>query len=123
MPANRTLFRLLLGIATGLAVVGAVFAARLLTTPTSVEEVAEAFFRAGYRHDYGSAWELASSEDQAARSKEAYLAANPPPNQLEELLYDQLEALGEFTVLAIASYRPDQAILTAQVRFPTSGQP
>jgi len=123
MPSNRTWFRVLLGVATGLAAVGAVFTARLLTTPTSAEEVAEAFFRAGYRQDYGSAWELVSSADQAARSKEAYLAANPPPSEHQEDLYDQLEALGEFQVLAIASNRPGQAILTAQVRFPNTGQP
>jgi len=123
MPSNRTWFRVLLGVATGLAVVGAVFTARLLTTPTSAEEVAEAFFRAGYRHDHGSAWELVSSEDQAARSKQAYLAVNPPPSDHLEALYEQLDALGEFTVLAIASNRPDQAVLTAQVRFPNSGQP
>jgi len=123
MPSKRTWFRVLLGIATGLAVVGAVFTARLLTTPTSAEEVAEAFFRAGYRHDYGSAWELVSSDDQTARSKQAYLAANPSPSGQQETLYAQLDALGEFTVLAIASNRPDQAILTAQVRFPNSGQP
>jgi hypothetical protein len=109
-------------MATGLAVVGAVFTARLLTTPSSPEEVAEAFFRAGYRHDYGSAWELVSSQDQAARSKVAYLAANPPPSDQQAALYDRLDGLGEFAVLAIASSRPEQVILTAQVHFPNSGQ-
>ena len=123
MPTNRIWFRVLLGIATGLAVVGAVFTARLLTTPTSPEEVAEAFFRAGYRHDYGSAWELVSSQDQAARSKVAYLAANPAPSDQQASLYGQLAGLGEFAVLAIASTRPEQAIVTAQVHFPNSGQP
>ena len=123
MPTNRTWFRLLLGTVIGLAAVGAVLTARLLTTPTSPEEVAEAFFRAGYRHDYGSAWELVSAQDQAARDKETYLAANPPPSHPVELLYDQLDSLGEFKLLATASNRPDQAILTAQVRFPNSDQP
>ena len=122
MPTNRTWFRLLLGTVIGLAAVGAVLTARLLTTPTSPEEVAEAFFRAGYRHDYGSAWELVSAQDQAARDKETYLAANPPPSHPVELLYDHLDSLGEFKLLATASNRPDQAILTAQVRFPNSDQ-
>lgn len=123
MLSQRTWFRLLLGIATGLAVVGVVFAVRLINTPTSPEQVAEAFFRAGYEHDYGSAWELVSSQDQAARSKPAYLAANPHLSDQQAALYGQLAALGEFQLLAIASSRPDQTILTAKVRFPNSSQP
>ena len=122
MSGNRVWQGLILGVAVGLTAVAAIFAVRLLIHPTSPEEVAEAFFRAGYRHEYASAWDLVSSQDQAARSQEAYLSANSLPTDQQAALYEQLAAWGEFEVLAISSSRPDQAILTANVRFPNSAQ-
>ena len=122
MPRNLVWQGLILGVAVGLTAVAAVFAVQQLIRPAAPEEVAEAFFKAGYQHDYASAWDLVSSQDQAARSQEEYLAANPLPTDQQAALFEQLAAWGEFEVVAISSSRPDQAILTAQVRFPNSAQ-
>ncbi len=74
-----------------------------------------------YTHDYSAAWERVSGPDQAARSKDAYLDANPPANNLQAALYDQLAEWGDFQALAVVSSAPRQAIVSAHIRFPNNG--
>lgn len=74
-----------------------------------------------YTRDFSAAWERVSGPDQAARSKDAYLAANPPANDLQAALYGQLAEWGDFQALAVVSSAPRQAIVSAHIRFPNNG--
>jgi hypothetical protein len=86
------------------------------------EAVSQDFFLDTYKHDFSSAWDRVSTEDQAARTKEEYLTSNPPPRGVQSILFDQLATWGEFEVLAIASTDPTRAIVSAHIRFPHVGQ-
>jgi hypothetical protein len=86
------------------------------------EAISQDFFLDTYKHDFSSAWDRVSSENQAARTKEEYLASNPPTSGVQSVLFDQLAAWGEFEVLAIASTDPTRAIVSAHIRFPHVGQ-
>jgi hypothetical protein len=111
-----------LGAAIGFATIAALYLIPRVASGTAPEAVSQEFFLDTYKHDFSSAWDRVSSEDQAARAKEEYLANNPPPSGIQNVLYNQLAMWGEFEVLAIASSDPSRAIVSAHVSFPRTGQ-
>lgn len=111
------------GLVVGFATVATLFVAGRLRSARSPEQVAEAFFHETYTHDFAAAWELVSAADQAARSKQEYLAANGELNPAQAALYEQLASWGEYQVIALASNRADHATVTARIRYPNNALP
>ena len=122
MTARRTVQALVVGIGLGFAGLVTVFLIQQLQSPVPPEQVAESFFLETYTRDYSAAWERVSAQDKAARSKEEYLAENPAATAAQAALFDQLASWGEFQPLAVVSGNPEQAIVSAHVRYPNSGQ-
>lgn len=120
--SNRAIGGVVLGAAVGFAAIAALYLIPRAGSGAAPEAVSQDFYLDTYKHDFSSAWDRVSSEDQAARTKEEYLASNPPPSGAQSILFDQLAAWGEFEVLAIASTDPTQAIVSAHIRFPYVGQ-
>lgn len=114
---------LLAGLMLGFAAMATLFAWGRLRSASPPEEIARAFFVETYTHDFEAAWELVSSADQAARSKQEYVAANPKLLPQQAALYEQLAAWGEFEVISLVSGQPDLMTVTARVRFPNSAHP
>jgi hypothetical protein len=112
----------ILGVAVGFAAVAALYVIPRSGSGASPEAVSQDFFLDTYRHDFSSAWNRVSLEDQAAQSKDEYLASNPLPSRLQRVIFDQLALWGEFDVLAVASTEPTRAIVSARIRFPRVGQ-
>ncbi|MFQ5921267.1 MAG: cytochrome c oxidase assembly protein [Anaerolineales bacterium] len=120
--SNRAIGGLILGAALGFATIAALNLFPRLGRRATPEEVSQAFFLDTYTHDFSSAWDRISSEDQAARSEQEYLASNPLPSELQATLLDQLAEWGEFETLAVASTDPARAVVSAHIRFPHRGQ-
>jgi hypothetical protein len=120
--SNRAIGGIILGAAIGFATIAALYLIPRVGSGATPEALSQDFFLDTYRHDFSSAWDLVSSEDQAARTKGEYLADNPPPSGIQSVLFDQLAMWGEFEVLAIASSDPSRAIVSAHIRFPRTGQ-
>ena len=104
--SNRALGRALLGIATGFAIVAAVYLIPRMGSSAPPERVSQDFFLDTYTRNFASAWERVSKEDQAARTKEEYLSSNHQPGGVQDVLYNQLADWGKFEVIAIASTDP-----------------
>ncbi len=121
MKNHRVIRGFAIGAAVGFAVLATLFLVSNLRPRSSPEQVSEAFFLETYTRDFSAAWERVSGPDQAARSKDAYLAANPPANDLQAALYDQLAEWGDFQALAVVSRAPTEAIVSAHIRFPING--
>jgi hypothetical protein len=121
--SNRAIGGVILGAAVGFTAIAALYVLPRLRPSATPDEVSQAFFLDTYTHDFSSAWDRISSEDQAVMSKEEYLQDNPLPGVIEAALLEQLAAWGEFETVAIASTDPTTAIVSAHVRFPHSGQP
>ena len=122
MTAKRTVRALVVGIGLGFAGLVTLFLLQQLQSPVPPEQVAESFFLETYIRDYSAAWERVSAQDKAARGKVEYLADNPATTAAQAVLFDQLANWGEFQPLAVVSSNPEQAIVSAHVRYPDSGQ-
>lgn len=120
--SNRAIKGLLVGAAVGFAAIAALYLIPRAGSRAAPEEVSRDFFLDTYAHDFSSAWDRVSSEDQTVRTKEEYLSNNPSLNEVQQALFDQLAEWGKFEVLAVASTVPSRAIVSAHIRFPHAGQ-
>ncbi len=119
---NRAVGGVILGAALGFAAIAALYLIPRTGPGAAPEAVSQDFFLDTYKHDFSSAWDRVSSEDQAVLTKEEYLTSNPPPSGIQSVIFKQLAMWGEFEVLAIASSDPSRAIVSAHIRFPRTGQ-
>jgi hypothetical protein len=87
------------------------------------DEIALAYVRAVYAHDYAQAWEFISAGDKTAKSREQYLAENSLPTEAQAELLQQLASWGTFSTLSTFSSSPEQAVVSAQVSYPDRTQP
>ncbi len=120
MTSNRLVQALVVGIGLGFAVVATLFLVQQFQSPTPPEQIAESFFLETYTRDFSSAWERVSEQDKAARTRDQYISENPDATEQQALLLDQLAEWGEFQPLAVVSNAPQQAIVSARIRFPIS---
>lgn len=120
--SNRAIGGAILGAAVGFAAVAALYLIPRAGSGAAPEAVSQDFFLDTYKHDFSSAWDRVSSEDQAALTKDEYLASNPLPSGLQSVIFEQLARWGEFDVLAVASTEPTRSIVSAHIRFPHIGQ-
>ncbi len=118
----RALGGVVLGAAVGFVSIAALFLVLRAGPRADPEAVSQDFFLSTYIHDFSSAWDQVSSADQASRSKEEYLANNPPPGEAQAVLFNQLAEWGNFEVIAISSSDPSRAVVSVHIRFPHTGQ-
>ena len=121
MTSNRLVQALVVGIGLGFAVIATLFLVQQFQSPAPPEQIAEAFFIETYTRDFSSAWERVSEQDKAARTKDQYVSENPDATEQQALLLDKLAEWGEFQPLAVVSNIPQQAIVSARIRYPNSG--
>ena len=121
MSSNRLVRALVVGIGFGFAVVVTLFLVQQFQSPTPPEQIAESFFLETYTRDFSSAWERVSEQDKVARTRDQYVSENPDATEQQALLLDQLAEWGEFQPLAIVSNTPQQAIVSARIRYPNTG--
>ena len=121
MTTNRTVQTFVVGIGLGFAALLTLFLIGQFRSPTPPEQVAESFFLETYTHDFSSAWDRVSEQDRAARGRDEYLAENPDATEVQAVLLDQLGEWGEFQALAVVSSTPQEAIVSAHIRYPNSG--
>ncbi len=120
MTSNRVVQALVVGIGLGFAVIVTLFLVQQFRSPTPPEQIAESFFLETYTRDFSSAWERVSKQDKAARTRDQYVSENPDATEQQALLLDQLAEWGEFQALAVVSNTPQQAIVSARIRYPNS---
>ena len=121
MTSNRLVQALVVGIGLGFAGIVTVFLVQQFQSPAPPEQIAESFFLETYTRDFSSAWERVSEQDKAARTRDQYVSENPDATEQQALLLDQMAEWGEFQALAVVSNTPQQAIVSARIRYPNSG--
>jgi len=120
MTSNRLVQALVVGIGLGFAIIVTLFLVQQFQSPTPPEQIAESFFIETYTRDFSSAWDRVSEQDKIARTKDQYVSENPGATEQQALLLDQLAEWGQFQPLAVVSNIPQQAIVSARIRYPNS---
>jgi hypothetical protein len=109
-------------LVTGLGATGFLAARYWHLSSRSPDEVALAYVRAVYAHDYASAWEFISATDKQSKTRQAYLAENPSWTGLQGELATTLAGWIQFSQVKL-DIVDERATLKVQVQAPNGNQP